>query len=65
LGILDTGKTEIADFQVTIFVNQNVAGFQVPVDDTGGVNIFQATLSNGEILTAKGDLEGKSYQNLV
>jgi hypothetical protein len=61
LRILNTSKTEIADFQVTVFVNQNVAGFQIPVYHTGRVNIFQTTLSNYKILAAKAGVLWKSY----
>lgn len=35
LGILDAGKTEIANLEVTVFVDENIAGLQVTVDDAG------------------------------
>lgn len=44
LGVLDTRQTEIADLQVAVFINEDVAGLQVSVDHTGGVDIFQSTL---------------------
>lgn len=45
LRVLDSGQTEIADLQVAVFINEDVAGLQVSVDHTGGVDIFQSTLS--------------------
>ena len=45
LGILYTGQTEVADLQIAVLVYENVAGLQVTVDNTSGVNIFQTTLS--------------------
>lgn len=44
LRVLNTSQTEIADLQVAVFINKNVAGLQVSVDHTGGVDIFQSTL---------------------
>ena len=34
LGVLDSGETEIADLQVAIFIDQDVAWFEVAVNDT-------------------------------
>jgi hypothetical protein len=45
LGVLDAGEAKVADFQITVLVNQNVTRFQIPMDHAGRVNIFQATLS--------------------
>lgn len=44
LRVLDSGQTEVADLQIAVFINEDVAGLQVPVDHTGGVDIFQSTL---------------------
>lgn len=44
LRILDTRKAEIANLQVAVLVDQDVAGLQVTVDDTGGVDVFEAAL---------------------
>lgn len=44
LRVLYTGQAEIADLQITVLVHEDVAGLQVAVDDTSGVNIFQSTL---------------------
>jgi hypothetical protein len=63
LRILYTGQAEIADLQITVLVDENVAGLQVSVDDTSRVNIFQSTLS-----TLVGDPPCwifATYQNLV
>ena len=34
LGILNTGETEIADLEVAVFIDKDVAGLQVSMDDT-------------------------------
>lgn len=44
LRILDTRKTEIANLQVAVLVDQDVAGLQVTMDDTSGVDVFEAAL---------------------
>jgi hypothetical protein len=44
LGILNTGKTKVANLQIAVLVDQDVAGLQVTVDNTGRVNVFQTTL---------------------
>jgi hypothetical protein len=33
LGILDTGQTEVADLQIAVFVDQDIAGFEVAMDN--------------------------------
>ena len=44
LGILYTGKTEVADLEIAVLVDEDVAGLEVPVDDTRRVDVFQTTL---------------------
>lgn len=44
LGILDTGKAKVANLEVAVLVDKNVAGLQVTVDNSRGVYIFQASL---------------------
>lgn len=44
LRILDSSKAEIANFQVAIFVDQDVAGLEVTMNDAGGMDILQASL---------------------
>ena len=46
LGVLDTGQAEVANLQIAVLVDQNIAGLQVSVDDASGVDIFQTTLLN-------------------
>jgi hypothetical protein len=41
---LDTGQTEIADLQIAVLVDQDVAGLEVTVDDTCGVDILESPL---------------------
>lgn len=44
LRVLNTCKTEVANFQVAVLVNKDVGRLEVTVDDTSGVDIFQTTL---------------------
>jgi hypothetical protein len=44
LGVLYTGKSEVADLEIAILVDQNVARLQVAVDDSCGVDVFQSAL---------------------
>lgn len=44
LRVLDTGETEVANFEIAVLVDEDVARFEVTVDDAGGVDVFQATL---------------------
>lgn len=43
LGVLNACQTEVADFEIAILINQNVARLQVAVYHAGGVNVFQTT----------------------
>jgi hypothetical protein len=47
LWVLNARKTEIADFQVTVFVDEDVGGFEITMNDTGGMDIFETTLKEG------------------
>jgi hypothetical protein len=44
LGILDTGQTEVADLQIAILVDQDVAGLEIAVDNACGVDILESPL---------------------
>lgn len=44
LRVLDTGQAKVANLQIAVFVDENVAWFQVPMDDTRRVDVFQASL---------------------
>ena len=44
LRILDSRQAEIANLQIAVFIDQDVAGLQVPVDYAGRVDVFQTTL---------------------
>lgn len=43
LGVLDTRKTEVANLEVTVLVDEDVRGLQVTVDDAGRVDVLQST----------------------
>lgn len=40
LRVLDSCETEIANLQITVLVDQDIARLQVSVNDAGGVNVF-------------------------
>ena len=44
LGILNTSQTEVADLQIAVFVDQDVAGFEVAMDNTRRVDILESPL---------------------
>lgn len=44
LGVLNAGQAKVANLQIAILVDENVAGLQVTMHDAGGVHVFQATL---------------------
>ena len=49
LGVLDTSETEIADFEIAVLVDQDIAVFEITMNDTGGVNILQSSLRSVRI----------------
>jgi hypothetical protein len=44
LGVLYTGETEVANLKIAVLVDKDIAGLQVAVHDTSGVDVFQTTL---------------------
>lgn len=46
LGVLDTGEAKVADLEVAVFVDEDVAWFEVSVDDAGGMYILEASLDS-------------------
>jgi hypothetical protein len=44
LGVLYAGKSEVADLEIAVLIDQNVARLQIAVDDSCGVDIFQSAL---------------------
>lgn len=44
LRVLNTGKTKVANLQIAVLVDQDVAGLQITVDNTGGMDVFQSSL---------------------
>lgn len=62
LGVLYTRKSEIADLEITVLVDKNVARLQVAVNNSGGVDVFQSALDKS-VETCHGGFA--TYQNLV
>jgi hypothetical protein len=44
LWVLNAGETEVANLQVAVFVDEDVGGLKIAVNDTGGVDVFQPAL---------------------
>jgi hypothetical protein len=44
LGVLDAREPEVADLEVAVLVDEDVAGLEVAVDHAGRVDVFQAAL---------------------
>lgn len=69
LRILNTGQAKVANFQVAVLVDKDVARLQVTVDHTGGMNVFQSTLKSGESVSSSSQCRArvcyKTDQNLV
>lgn len=63
LRVLYTGQAEVADLQITVLVDEDVAGLQVTVHDTGGVDVFQPTLFISVKCSDHGQFD--TYQDLV
>lgn len=40
LGILNSGETKVANLQIAVLVDQDIAGFQVAMYDTGRMDVF-------------------------
>ena len=47
LGILNTCKTKVTDLEIAVFIDEDIRGFQISVDYTSRVNVFETPLING------------------
>lgn len=67
LWVLDTGKAKVADFQIAVFVDEDVAGFEVAMDNARRVDEFQPSLQAvSERPRKRGFLSGiVTHQNLI
>lgn len=54
LRILNSSEPKIANLQIAILVDQNVAWLQVPMDHSSGVNIFEPTLPSSVPVSVMG-----------
>ena len=52
LGILQTGKAEVADLEIAVLVYENVTGLEIAMDDTCGVDILETALNEVSIFGA-------------
>jgi hypothetical protein len=44
LRILNSGQAKVADLEITVLVDEDIAGLEIAVDDTCRVDIFQTPL---------------------
>ena len=44
LRILNPREAEVADFEITVLVDEDIRGFQITVYNAGGVYVFQTAL---------------------
>jgi len=44
LGVLNTGQTEVADLQIAVLIDQDVAGLEIAMDNACGVDILEPSL---------------------
>ena len=59
LRVLNSGQTEIANLQITVLVDENITGLQISVDNTGGMYVFQTTLSMVSVRSRGSLIAGK------
>lgn len=52
LRVLNACETEVTDPQVAVLVDEDVAGFEVAMYNTGGVDIFQTALNVADVSTS-------------
>jgi hypothetical protein len=55
LRVLNTGETEVTNLQIAVLVDENVGGLEITVDNTGGVDVFQATLGMSDFVVRSTD----------
>lgn len=65
LRVLDTGQTEVANLQIAVLVDQDVARLQIAVDDTSRVDVFQSSLETRSVMFLYAEQLGRTHQNLV
>jgi hypothetical protein len=37
---LDSGQTKVANLEIAVFVDKDVAGLEITMNNTGGVDVF-------------------------
>lgn len=65
LGVLDTGEAKVADLEVAVFVDEDVAWFEVSVDDAGGMYILEASLYEVNKCNLPALIYSEAYEDLV
>lgn len=67
LGVLDTGEAKVADLEVAVFVDEDVAWFEVSVDDAGGMYILEASLRNVRLASSniRVNIFREAYEDLI
>lgn len=65
LRVLNTGKAEIADLEVAVFIDQDVARFEVTVNDACGMHVLQTTQNLVKEILHKLFFQGPSLQEAM
>lgn len=65
LRILDAREAKVADFEVAVFVDEDVGGLEVAVDDARRVDIFQTALELLASLPPDHNLRRATHEDLI
>lgn len=60
LRVLNPGKAKVADLQIAVLVDEDIAGLEIAMDDAGRVDIFQSALQRYDQPLRAGDLNERS-----
>lgn len=65
LRFLQTGQAEIADFEVAVLVDENVAWLEVAMDEASRMDVFQSALCLLDLISSSLHSGLDTYQNLI
>jgi hypothetical protein len=65
LWVLNTGQAKIADLQVTILIYEDVAGLEIAMYNTCGMDIFQTSLLYNQLHASLPTEYSEYYQDLI
>jgi hypothetical protein len=65
LRVLNPGQAEVADFEIAVFIDKDIAGFQVSMNDTCRMDVLQTALYMIGLANRSTTPGGSSYQDLI